>query len=440
MYEFMDQEQIEKAGHNMYDLMVRLYPIPRSITGNGVRDTLKIIQEYIPLEIHNVPSGTQVYDWVVPNEWNIRDAYIKNSNGEKIVDFQKSNLHVLNYSVPVHATMTLEELKKHLYSLPDYPDWTPYLTSYYRENWGFCLPHNQLESLPDDLYEVKIDSTLEPGFLTWGELYLPGEIKEEILYSCYICHPSMCNDSLSGVVLLTFLAQKLMQMKRKHSYRLLFIPETIGAITWLHQNEEKLSNIKCGLVATCLGDPGQSTYKRTRQGNHYLDRVVEKVLKDSGEPYKVLDFFPTGSDERQFSSPGFNLPVSSLMRTPYAQFPQYHSSADDLDFVGAPYLANTYQKYLRVLQILETDGRFVNLNLKCEPQLGKRGLYNVIGGQKNAQEFQVAMLWVLNFSDGDHSLLDIACRSGIPYELILRAAQALQEHELLAPVLEGGTE
>ncbi|MDU0205144.1 DUF4910 domain-containing protein [Paenibacillus sp. MAH-36] len=440
MYEhfewFLNKERVDEAGQEMYDLMARLYPITRSITGNGVRETLKIIQEYIPLNIHEVPTGTQVFDWEVPNEWNVEDAYIKDSRGVRVVDFQKSNLHVLNYSVPIHAKMTLDELKNHLFTLPDYPEWTPYLTSYYRKDWGFCLPHNLLQSLPDDLYEVKIESTLKPGFVTWGELYLPGETEEEILLSCYVCHPSMCNDSLSGVVLLTLIGQLLTHLKRRHSFRLLFIPETIGAITWLHENQDKVGRIKCGLVATCLGDPGQSTYKRTKHGNHYLDKVVEKVLEDSGEPFQIIDFFPMGSDERQFSSPGFNLPVGSLMRTPYGRFPQYHSSADNLDFVGSSYLANTYQKYLQVLHVLESDDRYLNLNPKCEPQLGKRGLYSSVGGQKNAQDIQFAMLWVLNFSDGQNSLLDIARRSGMPYELIVRAAKDLQGSELLVSVMQ----
>lgn len=435
LFGYTDEELVEHAGQAMYELMSRLFPIARSITGNGVRETLKIIQEFIPLEIHEVATGTKVFDWEVPKEWNIRDAYIKDSKGNKIVDFQKSNLHVLNYSVPVDTKMTLEELKKHLYTLPEYPDWTPYLTSYYRENWGFCLPHNLMQSLPDDRYEVKIDASLEPGAVTWGEYYVPGETEEEILLSCYLCHPSMCNDSLSGVVLLTFIGQVLSQIKRKHSFRLLFIPETIGAITWLHQNEPHLKHIKCGLVATCLGDPGPFTYKRTRQGNHYLDQVVEKVLQDSGEPYEMIDFFPMGSDERQFSSPGFNLPVGSLMRTPYGRFPQYHTSADNLDFVQAPYLANSYKKYLQVLAVLDSDQKYLNLNPKCEPQLGKRGVYNMIGGQKYAQDFQFAMLWALNYSDGDNSLLDIACRSKIPYEVILQAAQTLQDCKLLDPIL-----
>lgn len=432
--DFLDKDRIEKAGQEMYDLMVRLYPINRSITGNGVRETLEIIQEYIPLHINEAPTGTQVFDWVIPDEWNVRDAYIKNSRGEKVVDFQKSNLHILNYSVPVHEKMGLNELKKHLFTLPEYPEWIPYLTSYYNEKWGFCMPHNQFLSLPDDVYEVKIDSTLEPGFLTWGELYLPGETDEEILLSCYLCHPSMCNDSLSGVVLLSLLGKVLMQLERKYSFRLLFIPETIGAITWLNQNEDKVKKIKCGLVATCVGDPGPSTYKRTRQANHYLDKIVEKVLADSGEPYELLDFFPMGSDERQFSSPGFNLPVGSLMRTPYARFPQYHTSADSLDFVGPTYLANSYQKYLQVLHILESDNYYLNLNPKCEPQLGKRGIYNLIGGQKSGRDFDFALLWVLNLSDGQNSLLDIASRSGMPYELILRVAVILQSHELLVQV------
>ena len=299
-----------KEGKDMYDLMIKLYPICRSITGNGVRETLKIIKKLIPIEIKEIPSGTKVFDWTVPKEWNIKDAYIKNSKGEKIVDFKNSNLHVLNYSLPINKKLRLNELKEHLFTLPEYPDWIPYLTSYYDENWGFCLSHNQYEKLEDDIYEVFIDSTLKDGFLTYGELYLEGKNKEEILLTCYICHPSLCNDNLSGIVLLTFLAKHILTLKKDtaltNSYRFLFIPETIGSIAWLCLNEKKISNIKCGLVVTCVGDSGKFTYKKSRIGNALIDKVVEKVLIDSEEAHEIIEFFPTGSDERQFCSPGFN--------------------------------------------------------------------------------------------------------------------------------------
>ncbi|MBW2993467.1 DUF4910 domain-containing protein, partial [Candidatus Woesearchaeota archaeon] len=305
----LSDDQIKEIGKQMHSFMTELYPLCRSITGNGVRKTLKLIGEHIPLNLSEVATKTKVFDWTIPKEWNIRDAYIKNSKGEKIVDFNKSNLHVLNYSVPVHKKMNLEELKKHLFTLPEYPNWIPYLTSYYKENWGFCLSHQQYEQLEEDSYEVFIDSTLKEGYLTYGEFFIQGKTDKEFLFSCYVCHPSLCNDNLSGVVLLTFLAKYLQNFGRnlKYSYRFLFIPETIGSITWLNLNEEKLSKIKCGLVATCVGDPGNLTYKRSKAKNTLIDKIVEKVLFDSGEPHNVVDFSPIGSDERQFCSIGFNM-------------------------------------------------------------------------------------------------------------------------------------
>lgn len=426
------------VGREMYELMAKLYPICRSITGNGVRETLKIIKEHIPLNINEVPTGTEVFDWAVPKEWNIKDAYVKNSKGEKIIDFNNSNLHLLNYSISVNKEIPLNELKSHLYTLPDYPEWIPYLTSYYKENWGFCLTHKQYELLEEDIYDVVIDSSLEDGYLTYGELYLKGELDKEILFSCYICHPSLCNDNLSGITLLVYIAKNLIEYKKKnilkYSYRFLFIPETIGAIIWLSQNESRFSKIKAGLVATCLGDSGNSTYKRSRQGNALIDNVVEKVLIDSGEPYDIIDFFPWGSDERQFCSPGFNLPIGSLMRTIYGHFPEYHTSADNLNFIKAEYLADSFKKYLNVIFILENNKTYINLNPKCEPQLGKRGLYRMIGGQKSENFNEFAIFWVLNLSDGKNSLLDISIRSKMSFDKITNAANILFENGLLKEI------
>lgn len=411
----------------MYQLIKTLYPICRSITGNGVRKTLGIIKKHIPLKIHEIPSGTKVFDWTIPKEWNIKDAYIKNSRGQKIIDFKKSNLHVLNYSTPIHKKISLKQLKKHLHTLPDYPDWIPYLTSYYQENWGFCFSHKHYRQLKNDIYEIFIDSSLTDGSLTYGEFYLKGKTDKEVLLTCYICHPSLCNDNLSGIVLLTFLAKylNLQRRKLKYSYRFLFIPETIGAITWLSLNEDKVSNIKHGLVATCLGDSGKFTYKKTRQGNAVIDKVVEKVLIDSKEPYEIIDFFPSGSDERQFCSPGFNLPVGSLMRTPYGRFAEYHTSADNLDFVKQNNLVISLDKYIKVIYILENNSTYLNLEPKGEPQLGKRGLYRMMGGQKRGDIDQLAMFWVLNLSDGLNSLLDIAIRSKMKFKNIKAVADVL---------------
>lgn len=432
--ELLKASEITQISMEIYDLMKTLYPICRSITGNGVRETLDILKERIPLKIHEVPTGTQVFDWTVPKEWNIKDAYVKNSKGEKIIDFGKSNLHILNYSVPINKKLSLAELKEHLFTLPDYPDWIPYLTSYYKENWGFCLSHKQFEKLQEDVYEVVIDSSLEDGSLTYGELFIKGSSAEEVLFSTYVCHPSLCNDNLSGPVILTFLADYLKDIPLKYSYRFLFIPETIGAITWLSKNEDKISKIKHGLVATCLGDSGKMTYKKTRNGNCMIDRVVEKVLTESGEGFEIVDFFPSGSDERQFCSPAFDLPIGSLMRTMYARFPEYHTSADNLEFVSPQHLGDSFEKYMKVVYILESNTTYMNLNPKCEPQLGRRGLYRMIGSQKTGGIDQLAMFWVLNLSDGTNSLLDISIRSGMSFKQIKDAADALYQAELLRPV------
>ena len=416
----------DTVGTKMYALAERLFPICRSITGNGVRRSLQILQEYLPLEVHEVPSGTPAFDWVVPREWNVREAWVKGPAGDKVIDFQQHNLHLLSYSVPVHRRLSLSELKAHLFTLPAQPDLIPYRTSYYEENWGFCLPHRQYEALPEGEYEVFIDSSLEEGCLTYGAYYLPGETEEEVLFSAHICHPSLANDNLSGISLLAFLAQELQKKPRRYSYRFLFIPGTIGAITWLSRNEDKTHNIRHGLVASLLGDPGGFTYKRSRRGNAEIDRAAEHVLKHSGHPFQIIDFIPYGYDERQFCSPGFNLPVGSLTRSPFATFPEYHTSADNLSFIQPRCLEESLEVYLRIAEVLEGNALYQNLNPKCEPQLGRRGLYDAIGGDSDGKALQMAMLWVLNLSDGQHSLLDIAERSGYSFGVILRACGLLR--------------
>ena len=421
----------EEVGRDIYALITELYPICRSITGNGFRETLKIIQKHVPLEIHEVPSGIKVFDWTVPKEWNIKDAYIKNSKGEKVIDFQKSNLHILNYSIPIRKKISLKELKEHLFSLPEHPDWIPYKTSYYKENWGFCISHNKLMELKDGGYEVVIDSALENGHLTYGELYIKGEQADEVLISCHACHPSLCNDNLSGVSLATFLAKHLNRGKLRYSYRFLFIPGTIGSITWLSLNESTVSKIKHGLVVACVGDSGKFTYKRSRQGDAEIDKATIHVLKHSDNEYEIIDFSPYGYDERQYCSPGFNLPVGSLTRTPHGRYAQYHTSADNLDLVRPEYLADSFSKYLSVLDVLENNKKYLNQNPKCEPQLGKRGLYRAMGGRIDEVLGEKAMLWVLNLSDGEHTLLDIADRSGLTFDIITEAADALCEKGLL---------
>jgi aminopeptidase-like protein len=421
----------EDIGGTMYALVKDLYPICRSITGNGVRLTLDRIKRRIPLLIHEVPSGTQVFDWVVPREWNIRDAYVVTPAGEKIAEFAINNLHVLNYSIPVHKKIMLDELREHLFTLPSHPDWIPYRTSYYKDNWGFCLSHNQAESLAEGEYEVFIDSTLEPGHLTYGELFIPGETSEEVLLSCHVCHPSLCNDNLSGIALTASLAEHLANRRTRYSYRFLFIPGTIGSITWLANNEEKTGNIKHGFVVTCVGDGGEFTYKKSRQGSAEIDRAVLHVLRHSREGFREIDFYPYGYDERQYCSPGFNLAVGSLSRSSHGQYPEYHTSADNLDLVRPENLKASFETYLDVIDVLENNRTYLNLNPKCEPQLGKRGLYGNVGATAGAKLKEMALLWVLNLSDGEHDLLQIAERSGEPFLEIRKAAEALRRCDLL---------
>ena len=415
----------KEIGPKAHGLMAELYPICRSITGNGVRQTLAILGRRLPLEIREIPTGTNVFDWTIPLEWNIQDAYVKNPLGEKIIDFKHSNLHVVNYSVPVNKTISLSELKQHLHTLPEHPDWIPYKTSYYRESWGFCLSHNQLVGLEEGNYEVCIDATLEDGHLTYGELFLPGRQSDEILISCHICHPSLCNDNLSGVSIAALLAEHLQVVARRYSYRILFIPGTIGAITWLAQNRESATKIKHGLVISGVGDGRGFTYKKSRRGDAVIDRAVAHVLRHSGRDHAIVDFSPYGYDERQYCSPGFNLPVGRLSCTPFGEYPEYHTSADNLDFVKPDSLGKAFVVLRDILHILENDETFLNQNPYCEPQLGKRGLYDSIGGN------ELAMLWVLNLSDGSHSLLDIAERSSLSFGAIQSAAGLLQKHVLL---------
>jgi len=421
----------EDVGTAMHNFIADLYPICRSITGEGVRETLRRIQKRIPLEIHEVASGTKVFDWTVPLEWNVSDAFVKNEAGERVIDFKANNLHLMSYSTPLQKKMRFADLKPHLFSLPDHPNWIPYRTSYYQENWGFCLGHKNLEQLADGEYEVVIDSSLQPGSLTYGECYLPGESSDEVLISCHVCHPSLCNDNLSGIAVAVQLAQKMAERPKRYSYRFLFIPGTIGSITWLARNEHNIERVKHGLVLTGLGDAGEITYKRSRQGQADIDRAMVHVLKHAGEPHAIIDFFPFGYDERQFCSPGFNLPVGCLMRTPHGQYPEYHSSADNLDFVKRDSLASSYGRCLEVFELLEHDRTYLNQNPKCEPQLGRRGLYRSIAGQQEKQSKELALLWVLNGSDGRQTLLDIADRASLPFENILVAARELEQVGLL---------
>ncbi|WP_327665673.1 DUF4910 domain-containing protein [Streptomyces sp. NBC_00498] len=412
-------------GADMYELVERLYPLCRSITGDGVRATLDIVGEYIPLQVHEVPTGTQVLDWTVPQEWNIRDAYIADSSGNRVVDFAASSLHVLGYSVPVSRTLPLAELREHLYTLPDHPNWVPYRTSYYKPQWGFCLAQDTLDAMPEGDYEVCVDSTLEDGHLTYAEHVVPGQVTDEVIVSCHVCHPSLANDNLAGIAVATFLARALAEQAPYYTYRFIFAPGTIGAITWLARNKERVDRVKHGLVLACAGDRGRLTYKQSRRGDAEIDRVMRHVLADTERPHRVTEFTPYGYDERQYCSPGFNLGVGSLTRTPYAGYPEYHTSADNLDFVSPKAMADTLDVCREAFHLLDRNRSYLNLSPYGEPQLGRRGLYGALGGRSDTQQAQLAMLWVLNLSDGEHSLLDVAERSGLPFDTVAAAAGAL---------------
>jgi aminopeptidase-like protein len=421
---------ISVSGEELHQFAAELFPICRSITGEGLRQTLRRVQQKIPIRIVEVPSGTAVFDWTVPKEWNIREAYIKDCSGRRVVDFQQNSLHILNYSAPVRTTLPLHELRAHLFTLPEYPDWIPYRTSYYKEQWGFCLTERQLAALPDGEYEVFIDSTLEDGQLSYGEYYVRGRSEEEVLISTHVCHPSLANDNLSGLVVATYLAQLIGCEEPYYSYRFLFIPGTIGAITWLAQNKEKVDRIKHGLVLSGIGDRGGFHYKKSRRGDARIDRIMTHLLHHCGEVAEILEFSPYGYDERQYCSPGFNLPVGCLMRSVWGTFPEYHTSADNLDFIDPRQLAASLQLCAAAADILEGDGYYVNQNPYCEPQLGKRNLYRSTGGQSIGDETN-ARLWVLNMSDGQHSLLEIAERAGIAFSKVRDAADVLCESGLL---------
>jgi aminopeptidase-like protein len=427
----MNPIDLQSAGREMYALAAELYPLCRSITGDGVRSTLRRLAQDIPLAVREVPSGTQVFDWTVPEEWNIKEAWIKDPHGRVVVSFANHNLHVVGYSTPVRGKMPLAELKPRLFSLPDQPELIPYRTSYYKKTWGFCLPHRDLERLEDGEYEVCIDSTLTDGSLTYGECFISGATDEEVLISCHTCHPSLANDNLAGIAVAVALARQLASCPRRLSYRFLFIPGTIGSITWLALNEPGIHRIKHGLVLTCAGDAGSITYKKSRQGKAIIDRAMQHVLRTSGAEHRVVDFHPYGYDERQYCSPGINLPVGCLMRSPHGSFPEYHTSADNLDFIQPESLADTLVKALETFEVLEHNARFVNLKPMCEPMLGKYGLYGGGGGQRTGEFDELALLWALNLSDGGNDLLAIAERSGMRFRKILAAAEALEQAGLL---------
>jgi aminopeptidase-like protein len=422
---------VAELGESMFDLMADVFPLCRSLTGHGLRETLAAIGKVAPLELTEIPTGTQVFDWTIPKEWNIRDAWVADTSGRRVIDFQSSNLHVVNYSVPVRQRLGLADLRPHLHTLPDHPSWVPYRTSYYAEEWGFCLSHEALERLPEGEYEAVVDSTLEEGSLTYGECVLPGESSDEVLISSHVCHPSLANDNLSGVVVAAHLAHVLSQAERRLTYRFLFAPGTIGAIAWLAGNEDRLDRIRAGLVLACVGDAVPVVYKRSRRGDALIDRAAAHLLSTRGREDEVVDFSPYGNDERQFCSPGFDLPVGAITRSGHDRSERHHTSADDLASIDPRALADTLEVCLGVLATLEENAMLVSRNPKGEPQLGRRGLYRSFGGRADRAELESALLWVMNLADGAHDTLDVAERAGLPFNLVDEAARALEEVDLL---------
>lgn len=420
----------EALGRELYALVAELYPLCRSITGDGVRETLKRLLRIVPLTTHALPTGTRVLDWTIPPEWNIRDAWIADRHGRRVVDFQRSNLHVVGYSVPVRRRMSLAELRPHLHTLPGQPDWIPYRNSFYQENWGFCLSQRALDALPEDDYDVCIDSTLAPGELVYGEALLRGATDEEVLVSCHVCHPSLANDNLSGVAVAALLAREIANRPRRYTYRFLFVPGTIGSLAWLAGNAAVLPRIRHGLVLSCLGDAGALTYKRSRRGDSAIDGAALRVLRER-DAHRILPFSPDGYDERQYCSPGFDLPVGRLSRSPGGAFPEYHTSADDLSLVAPAHLADSLAACRKIFAALEGERFFVNRLPRGEPQLGRRGLYGAFGGHVRRERLEEAILWVLNLADGGRGLADIAERSGLAAADIEAAAAALLAHGLI---------
>ena len=421
------------TGRNMYELAGKLFPICRSITGNGFRQSLEMIREIVPeIQVFEVPSGTAVYDWTVPKEWNIRGGWIKNMQGETIIDFNDCNLHVMGYSIPVHQTISREELSEHVYTQPEQPEWIPYVTSYYKERWGFCMSERQKQALTDAEYEVYIDSTLEDGFLTYGELVLPGETDDEIFFSTYLCHPSMANNELSGPCVQTELIKYLKSLShRRYTYRFVFIPETIGSITYLSRNLEALQqHVKAGFVLSCVGDNRTYSMVSTKYEDTLADRVLNNVLKFHYPDYIRYSFMKRASDERQYGSAGVDLPVCAFCRSKYHEYPEYHTSADNMDLISPEGLSGAYEVMVKVINALENN-YFYQMQCKCEPQLGKRGLYPTVS-QKGTKGDARYMQDFIAYADGRNDLIGISNILDIPVDKLIPIKDQLMEHHLLA--------
>ena len=425
----------ENIGKEMYYLVKRLFPIYRSITGEGVRETLKIIQKQIPIIINEVPTGMKVFDWVIPEEWNIKDAYVMDESGNKIIDFKKNNLHIVGYSEPVNKIVTFSELKNHLFSLPEQPTAIPFITSYYKRTWGFCIAHNELTHLKEEQYRVFIDSEFKNGFLTYGELIIPGRLSKEIFLSTYICHPSMANNELSGPAVTTSLVKWILEKPRKYTYRIVFIPETIGSIAYLSKNLEIMKqNIIAGFNITCVGDERVYSYLPTRKGNTYADKIALNILGFKSPHFIKYTFLERGSDERQYNAPGVDLPVVSVMRSKYEEYPEYHTSLDNLDLVTSNGLYGSYTILKECLILLENNKKY---KIRClgEPQLGKRSLYPSFS-KKTIENETKKMIDFIAYADGTNDLIEISNTIKVPvwelYEIIdkLKKCDLLDEQEL----------
>ena len=419
-----------RLGVEMHDLAAELFPICRSITGPGVRQTLAIIQDYLPIQVHEVPSGTTVFDWTIPREWSIRDAYIQGPDGEKVVDFRESNLHVVNYSVPVDEVLSLDELQPHLHSLPDQPDAVPYLTSYYQDRWGFCLTHRRREQLPNGEYRVVIDSDLRDGSLSFADLVIPGELDGEVLLSTYVCHPSMANNELSGPVVATALGQWIMQEPRRYTYRLVFAPETIGALTYLHHHLHHLrTKVVAAFNLTCMGDDRTYSYLPSRTGDTLADRVALATLSERYAPFNEYSFLDRGSDERQYCSPGVDLPMVSVMRTKYGEFPEYHTSLDDLELVTPEGLLGGFSVVRDCLALLERNATYRTTTIG-EPRLSKHGLHSGLGARQ-ADPTVRELLDILAYADGTRDVIDLSATTQIPIGRLCELVELLSKKGLL---------
>ncbi|HEX9950332.1 MAG TPA: DUF4910 domain-containing protein [Rubricoccaceae bacterium] len=433
------------AGARLHALVADLLPLRRCLTGDGLRATLARLGEIVPLAVTEVPTGEAVFDWTIPPEWRVREAHLTLPSGRRVADWVASPLHLVQYSRPVRARMTMDALRPYLHSLPGQPDLVPYRTAYYAPTWGFCLAHTDLEAMAAELgergeAEVVIDADLFDGHLTYGEAVVPGETEDEILISAHACHPALANDNASALAVAAVLAaERAAGPRRRHTLRVLFAPGTLGAIAWLARNPER--RVRHGLVLANLGDAGGFTYKQTRRGTLTaplaVDRAVAVALRDAGQPLAVRPWTPDGYDERQFGSPGISLPVGRLTRTPHGEYPEYHTSGDSLSLVRPESLAGSLAVLRDTLAVLDGDARYRSLAPFGEPQLGRRGLYAPIGGIAVPPQAQAALSWTLALADGEHSLLDTAERSGLPFGVIRNAADRLIAADLLAPAEAG---